>query len=169
MNHLLQPTYDTTIPLAYSYSQWMRWYYCGCPAAWFSNGIMPSRKFCHTAANLTSWLHVYMAVEANFRKAQHQKTAHWKTWTEKKLLFLVKDRGACLNLIKKKQKYDVTLFVQVLQCERQASDSDSGPTADSHSITQGPGRDSTDTLSTFTSIFSQPLVTFYFFLIVWNR
>lgn len=42
--------------------------------------------------------------------------------------------------------------VQVLQCERQASDSDSGPTADCQSVSasQAAGRDACDTLSTFT-------------------
>lgn len=42
--------------------------------------------------------------------------------------------------------------VQVLQCERQASDSDSGPTADCQSVSasQAAGRDAGDTLSTFT-------------------
>lgn len=43
--------------------------------------------------------------------------------------------------------HEECLFFQVMQCDRQVSDSDSGPTADSQ--TAGPGRDPTDPLSRF--------------------
>ncbi|XP_069002205.1 actin filament-associated protein 1-like 1b isoform X1 [Embiotoca jacksoni] len=50
--------------------------------------------------------------------------------------------GSTSPIIQRKLELD-----KVLQSDRQASDSDSGPTADSQSTVQGPGRDSTDTLN----------------------
>ncbi|XP_034539274.1 actin filament-associated protein 1-like 1 [Notolabrus celidotus] len=51
--------------------------------------------------------------------------------------------GSTSPIIQRKLELD-----KVLQCDRQASDSDSGPTADTQStVQQGPGRDSTDSLS----------------------
>uniref|UniRef100_UPI0037E7B9A7 actin filament-associated protein 1-like 1 n=1 Tax=Semicossyphus pulcher TaxID=241346 RepID=UPI0037E7B9A7 len=50
--------------------------------------------------------------------------------------------GSTSPIIQRKLELD-----KVLQCDRQASDSDSGPTADSQSAAQGPGRDSTDSLN----------------------
>lgn len=57
-----------------------------------------------------------------------------------------------MSFNKDREVVTVSLFFQVLQCDRLASDSDSGPTADSQSIAQGPGRDTTDSLSMFTFI-----------------
>lgn len=48
-------------------------------------------------------------------------------------------------------RFSLTLF-QVLQCDRQASDSDSGPTAENQSTALGPGRDTSDSLSRFSFI-----------------
>ncbi|XP_068187544.1 actin filament-associated protein 1-like 1 isoform X2 [Antennarius striatus] len=45
-------------------------------------------------------------------------------------------------MIKRKLELD-----KVLQCDRQASDSDSGPTAESQPFVQGPGRDTIDSLN----------------------
>ncbi|XP_035523088.1 actin filament-associated protein 1-like 1, partial [Morone saxatilis] len=50
--------------------------------------------------------------------------------------------GSTSPIIQRKLELD-----KVLQCDRQASDSDSGPTADSQSTVQGPGRDTTDSLN----------------------
>lgn len=63
---------------------------------------------------------------------------------------------------------------QVLQSERQASDSDSGPTADSQATAHGSGRDTTDSLSTwtFTSSFWDVFVatdSFLLWLLHWNK
>jgi len=59
---------------------------------------------------------------------------------------------------------------QVLQCERQASDSDSGPTAENQSAALGPGRDTSDSLSRFTFISKQfwtqlPFLTLFFIVV----
>ncbi|XP_041657801.1 actin filament-associated protein 1-like 1 [Cheilinus undulatus] len=50
--------------------------------------------------------------------------------------------GSTSPIIQRKLELD-----KVLQCDRQASDSDSGPTADNQSTAQGPGRDWTDSLN----------------------
>ncbi|XP_038564884.1 actin filament-associated protein 1-like 1 [Micropterus salmoides] len=50
--------------------------------------------------------------------------------------------GSTSPIIQRKLEID-----KVLQCDRQASDSDSGPTADSQSTAQGLGRDTTDSLN----------------------
>ncbi|XP_060911229.1 actin filament-associated protein 1-like 1 [Labrus mixtus] len=50
--------------------------------------------------------------------------------------------GSTSPIIQRKLELD-----KILHCERQASDSDSGPTADNQFTAQGPGRDSTDSLN----------------------
>ncbi|XP_047462706.1 actin filament-associated protein 1-like 1 [Mugil cephalus] len=50
--------------------------------------------------------------------------------------------GSTSPIIQRKLELD-----KVLQCDRPASDSDSGPTADTQSTAHGPGRDTTDSLS----------------------
>ncbi|XP_039634414.1 actin filament-associated protein 1-like 1 isoform X2 [Perca fluviatilis] len=50
--------------------------------------------------------------------------------------------GSTSPIIQRKLELD-----KVLQCDRQASDSDSGPTAENQSTAQGPGRDTIDSLN----------------------
>ncbi|KAA8586764.1 hypothetical protein FQN60_000600 [Etheostoma spectabile] len=50
--------------------------------------------------------------------------------------------GSTSPIIQRKLELD-----KVLQCDRQASDSDSGPTAENQSTVQGPGRDTIDSLN----------------------